>query len=211
MKNLIIVGAGGFGREVLSYLSDIKDRQNTWMIKGFIDDNLNVLNNYNCEYEIINTIGKYIPEHNDIFVMAIGLPTESKLEIGNYLLEKGAKFVNIIHPTARVDKRASLGIGCVVAPFAGISCDVSIGKFVTINAYSSVGHDSIIGDGSTISSYASIAGNVKIGKGVSVGLHGCILPGCKVGDFAVIGAGSVVVKNVKPRSTIIGVPGKLLY
>jgi len=210
MKNLIIVGAGGFGREVLSYCFDIQknNSDNNWHIIGFIDDNLNALNNYSYDISIIDTIKNYIPSNDDLFVMAIGLPTDQKISIAESLVKRGAQFISLIHPTARVDQRAIIGQGCIIAPYAGISCDTVLGNFVTLNAYSSVGHDSIIEDGCTISSYASIAGKVVLGTGVSVGLHGCVLPGCKIGNFAVIGSGSVVVKNVKANSTVMGVPAK---
>ena len=210
MKELIIVGAGGFGREVLSYCLDCLSINNEWIIKGFIDDNVKALDNYNYKINIIDTIVNYRPTDNDIFVMAIGLPTEQKLYVANLLLDKGAKFLSMIHPLARIDKNANIGYGCIIAPWAGISCDTMLGNFVTVNAYASIGHDSIIGDGCTISSYASIAGKVVLGKGVTVGLHGCVLPGVKLGDYAVVGSGSVVVKNVKSRKTVIGVPAKEL-
>jgi acetyltransferase-like isoleucine patch superfamily enzyme len=66
----------------------------------------------------------------------------------------------------------------------------------------------MLGDGSTLSAFAHVSGAVKLGKGAYVGIHGCILPGVEVGDFAVVAAGSVVVKNVKPGTTVMGVPAK---
>lgn len=210
MKKLIIVGAGGFGREVLAYCRDYQLHQKEWEIIGFIDDNRDALDNYNYDLSIIDTIKDYMPKPDDIFVMGIGLPTAHKLMIGEILLTKGAHFITLIHPAAKVDERASIGIGCVIAPWAGISCETKLGNFVTMNAYASVGHDSTLEDGCTVSSYGSIAGKVKLGRGVAVGLHGCVLPGCEIGDFATVGSGSVVVKNVKPQKTVMGVPAKII-
>jgi len=208
MKRLIIVGAGGFGREVLSYCQDCQHQKKEWEIKGFIDDNKVALESYNYNLLIIDTIKDYSPQPDDVFVMAIGFPTINKLIVGEMLINKGAHFISIIHPLARVDKRASIGAGCVIAPWACISCEVNLGDFITINAYASVGHDSILHNGCTISSYGSIAGKAKLGKGVSVGIHGVILPGVEIGDFATVGSGSVAVKLVKPNTMVMGVPAK---
>jgi sugar O-acyltransferase (sialic acid O-acetyltransferase NeuD family) len=211
MKNLIIVGAGGFGREVLSYCQDYQHLKKEWEIIGFIDDNREALDNYDHNISIIDTIKDYSPQPNDVFIMAIGLPTENKLKIGDMLTNKGAHFISLLHPTARMAESASIGKGCVIAPMAGISCEVTLCNFITVNAYASVGHDSVLHDGCTIGPYASIAGKVKLGRGVSVSIHGCILPGLQVGEFASVGPGSVVVKNVKPKTTVFGVPAKKLF
>jgi sugar O-acyltransferase (sialic acid O-acetyltransferase NeuD family) len=207
MKKLIIVGAGGFGREVLGYARDVQAKLMEWEIKGFVDDNPNALENVTCDIPIIGAIRDYQPQEEDFFVMAIGSPKQ-KLDVAQKLTKNGAKFISLIHPTAR--SNGTLGCGCVLSPFSFISCNVQIGDFVTINVYASIGHDSVIGDGCTLISYASVGGSATLGKGIFVGAHGCILNNAKIGDFATVAAGSVVIKSVKPGTTVIGVPAKKL-
>jgi sugar O-acyltransferase (sialic acid O-acetyltransferase NeuD family) len=207
MEKLIIVGAGGFGREVLGYARDVQKIEPRWEIGGFLDDNNRALDNFNYNFPIIRSIQDYQPTENDVFVMALGTPAE-KLAVADILIKRGARFISLIHPKAWIGSNVTLGIGCVVCPYTVITCDIRIGDFVTINVYASIGHDSLIGDGCTLSSYASIAGAVKLGNGVYVGIHGCILNGTEIGDFAMIGAGSMVLKHVKPGATVIGVPAK---
>jgi sugar O-acyltransferase (sialic acid O-acetyltransferase NeuD family) len=208
MKRLIIIGAGGFGREVLSYCLGMEARAKEWEIAGFLDDNPQALDGYNYDWPIIGNIHDYIPRDDELFVMGIALPTRQKIAVSQDFLDKGAEFLTLVYRTAGMSLNAKLGRGCILAPWSGVSCDAMVGDFVLINAYASVGHDAIIENYCTISSYASIAGNVRLGEGVSVGIHGCILPGIEVGDFAVVAAGSVVVKNVKPGTTVMGVPAK---
>lgn len=210
MKKLIIVGAGGFGREVLSYCFGMEARSKEWEIAGFLDDNPKALEGYPYDWPIFGTIQDYMPKDDEIFVMGIGFPTPTKMAIAQNLINKGAEFLTLIHRTTVLGLNTVVGKGSIMAPFSLLSSDVVVGDFVTFNAYASAGHDAMIQDGCTISSYGSIAGNVRLGKGVFVGLHGCILPGVNVGDYATIAAGSVVVKNVKSGTTAIGVPAKRL-
>ncbi len=209
MKKLIIIGAGGFGREVFSCAKDLQAHKKEWDIKGFLDDNPRALDGYNYEAPIIGSIKNYVPQEEDCFVMGLESP-QGKLSIAELMLPKGARFVTLIHPTAAIGKNSSLGDGCVMCAHSALSCDVKVGNFVTLNAHAAIGHDAVINDGVSISSFALISGFVKLGRGAYVGVHGCVLPGVTVGDFATVGAASVAIKNVKPGTTVIGVPAKKL-
>ena len=210
LKNLMIVGAGGFGREVLSWLPEIESYQKEWTIAGFLDDNLEALKTYNYNYPIIGKIQNYQPEENDIFVMAITSPTQRKLMIAQDLMQRGAEFISLIHPSAVFGNNNKIGKGCVICHNTIITCDVKIGDFVTMNIMSVVGHDAFLGDGCTLYAFANVNGFAQIGRGVEIGSHGSVLPGARVGDFAKVGAGSVVMKSVKESTTVVGVPAKKL-
>jgi len=209
MKRLIIVGAGGFGREVLRFAQDFQLQRKEWEIAGFLDDNPRALEGYQYGLPILGSITDYLPHPGDCFVMGIESP-QDKLAIAEKLRQRRAEFVSLIHPTVEIGNYVSVGVGCVLCPHAAISADVKLGDYVTLNAHATIGHDSILGDGCTISSFGFISGAVKLGKGVYVGVHGCILPRVQVGDFATVGAGSVVIKNIKSQTTVIGVPARKL-
>ena len=81
----------------------MQNKKREWEIKGFIDDNTKALDGYNYDVKIIGTIKDYSPEPDDIFAMAIGLPIADKLSVGEMLLNKGASFISVIHPTAQVN------------------------------------------------------------------------------------------------------------
>ena len=206
MKKIIIVGAGGFGRELLQWIKDINSRQQRWEILGFIDDNLQALNDIECDFPIIGSIQNWTPKQDELFACAIANP-KIKEKIVNLLSDKGAIFQSIIHPSAIIGELNRIGQGFVAYPGACVTANVCIGDFVTL-LNSSIGHDAVIGDFSTISSFCDITGGVKIGKGAFLGSHATIIPQKKIGDHAYIGAGSVVISNIKENMKVMGNPAK---
>jgi sugar O-acyltransferase (sialic acid O-acetyltransferase NeuD family) len=208
MKKLIIVGAGGFGREILAWIREVQTLAQEYETICFLDDNPQALAPYNYQEPIIGGIQDYRPQKGDAFVMGIAAPTRRKLEIAETLLQRGAHFISLIHPTAVFGNNVKLGQGCVICSNVIFTSDITIGDFVSINVLAAIGHDVVIGDGCTLYSFVNVNGFAKLGKGVEVGSHGSILPGSVVGDFATVGAGSVVIKSVKAGTTVLGVPAK---
>ncbi len=207
MKDLIIVGAGGFGRELLQWCKDIQKIKKEWNILGFIDDNPSALEGYECDYEVVGTIGSWKPAADQVFALAIANP-EIKEDVINKLENRGAEFVSIIHPDARVGDFSILGKGIVLYPNARITVNVTIGDFVTILDNTSVGHDAVIGDYTTISASCGINGHVHVGKSSFFGCNASAIPGIQIGKGCHIGIGSVVVNNIKSGLHVFGNPAK---
>ena len=206
MKELIIVGAGGCGREVLQWAKDINRVSKQWIIKGFIDDNLNALDKVNCSHQVIGTIRDWAPSNEEVFACGLGSPA-IKLAVIELLKNKGAIFTSIIHSSSIIADNAIIGEGVVIYPNAFISCNTKIGSFVTL-LMSAVGHDAVIGDYATISAFCDITGYVNVGKSVFMGSHVTIIPNMVVGDGAYLGAGSVVVTPIKPNIKVMGNPAR---
>lgn len=208
MKKIIIVGAGGFGRELLWWIKDINRVEQKWEISGFIDDNPNALNGYECDYSVIGSIKDWKPKEDEEFALAFGSP-ELKRKIVSILKTKGAKFASIIHPTAMLSEFAKVGEGLIMFPNSKISCNSTIGDFVTLLA-TPIGHDTEIGDYSVISGGCNIVRNVKIGKDVFLAAGVCIAQDIVIGDGAYLGLGSVVLKDVPAGATVFGNPARVL-
>lgn len=208
MKKIIIVGASGFGREIVQIIEDINDMNPVWEILGFIDDNPNALDGCECDYHILGSIKDWIPSGEEEYACALAFP-EIKEKIVTMLKEKGAKFATIIHPTALINKHAKIGEGVIISPFSKVNPDTRVGDFVTILG-SGIGHDAIVDDYSTLSGKVSVNGHVHIGKKVYAACGVLIAPSKNIGDGATLGIGSVVVSNVKPGITVFGNPAKKL-
>lgn len=205
MKDLIIVGAGGLGREVLQMCMEINNISQRWNIKGFIDDNLKALEDKKCEYKVLGTISGWIPRSNEIFVMAIANPKIKKI-IVETLKVKGALFDTIISPRAFIATTAQIGKGSIISPFCFVSDNVVLGQCVFFNAYTSIGHDTVMGDFSSTMGHVDITGCCIVGQETYWGSGARALPSSKIGDCAFVGAGSVVLRKVKAGDKVFGIP-----
>lgn len=203
--DLIIISAGKFGRETYVWAEQAIAAGAPWRIKGFLDNRTDALKTYGYEAKILGDVETYRIEDNDAFIGAIGDPKD-KVNYYTPIIERGGRFVNIIHPLANIGKNVRLGVGIVLAPFSSVTCDVEVGDHVSIGAFSNAGHDTAIGDWSQISSHCGINGNATLGEGVFLGSHACIIPERKVGDWAFVGAGSVVIRDVPARTKVVGNP-----
>lgn len=202
-KEYIIVGAGGFGREVYQWA---KDSFKDYECKGFIDDNKDALAGFKINQKIISKITDYSVSANDNFLLAIG-NVEAKKKVVSYLKNKGAKFLSLVHPTAMVFPNALIGEGVVLCPFTIVSDSVELGDFTMLNIYSSCGHDSKVGNWSILSPYATLNGFAVLEEDVFIGTHSTVISKVTVKKSTKVAANSFVRKNTKENSIIVGVPG----
>jgi len=207
VNRLIIVGAGGFGREALEWALQSKEDNVTWRVAGFIDDDPDVLHGFDVSYPILGRIFDWQPKPDERFVVAIGSPRTKKL-IASRLAEKGAIFENVIHKTVTLATTARLGCGIILCPNVVISDHAIINDHTAININSSVGHDACVGVYATISSYCDITAKVSLGEGVFLGSSVCIVPRRKIGRNVYVCAGSVVMNDVQADAKVMGVPAK---
>lgn len=205
MKTLIIIGAGGFGREVLTWAGQTFDFRSEWIFGGFLDDNPDALKGFNYEELIIGKGEDYQPKPNDYFLCAVGHP-RLKEKMALPVLEKGGRFATLIHPSVVVGRNVAIGQGAILCPRVVLTSDIVLGDFVSLNVATAVGHDVVIGDWTQTSSFCDLTGASKVGRKVFFGSRASILPKVSVGDGAVIGAGSVVVRDVKAGQTVFGAP-----
>lgn len=204
MKDIIIVGAGGFGREALYLIKEINKELEQYNILGFIDDNLNALDKIKCGVKIIGTITDWQPKTTELFVIGIASP-KVKEKVVTDLKSKGADFISIISPRSQISDYTEIGEGCVISG-SFIGDNVKIGDFVNV-AEALIGQDSAIGDYSTVTGYVNIA-SAFLGKRVFVGSHSVILNNRKIGDDVFICAGSIVFNHIKNGLKVIGNPAK---
>jgi len=206
-KRLIIIGAGGLGREVFAHLH--QNPGTTWTLGGFIEDNAESLRGFDLPIGIVDSVQNYKPRPNTLLLPAIGDPI-IKLRICRELSTRGAVFSNFIHPTAVISYKVKLGVGIFIFPGAIVGPFSTIGDFVSIGGNATVGHDAAIGDGCTLCGHTEINGWTQLGEAVLMGSHATVLPKVKIGDGCVLGAGSTTISSVKPRTTMFGMAAKRL-
>lgn len=208
MKNLIIIGAGGMGRTIYSNALESIGYNESFVIKGFIDDNILALKGYPNYPPVIGTIKNYIPEVDDVFVSSIG--GTSRKSCIESIIKNGGEFIGLIHKTARIYTNAKLGKGNFVGAYSVIGNDAEIGDYNIIQAYTVIGHDARIGNWNRIDTHVTCVGGIVIENEVDVHTGAIINHNVRIESRARVGAGSFVIKKVKEGTTVYGNPARKL-
>ena len=209
MRHLLIVGAGGFGREMYGAALDAVGFGTEFDVKGFLDEKADALKGFTGYPPVIGAPSSYAVEPDDVFITALGNIASRRKCVG-MLESRGAKFIAIVHRTATIGPNVTIGEGSFIAPHVSLTADVSIGRHVCVFHSSSVGHDSRLLDFSHVYAQCSVGGSVVVGEGVSIYPGSVVAPRRKIGANAVVGAGSTVFVDVDPGVTVLGNPASPL-
>jgi sugar O-acyltransferase (sialic acid O-acetyltransferase NeuD family) len=207
IKDLVIYGAGGYGREVACLIHAINSAKKEWNLIGFFDDGLPI--GYSNEYgTILGGIDDLNNWKNKIsVVMAIGNPPLLKSVIDK-MKNSRIDFPNIIAPDTRFldRKNFSMEYGNLLGFRTVISCNVHIGCFNNFNTSVFLGHDTKVGNYNMFNPSVRISGEVIIGNGNFFGVNSIVLQRKKICNWIVLGANSVIIRKTKDNTTYIGNP-----
>jgi sugar O-acyltransferase (sialic acid O-acetyltransferase NeuD family) len=209
-RNLYIIGASNFGREIESWLNLIPEKKRDWEIKGFLHTYKNVspLEGYPSDYSILGNWEDYPLSKNDYCIISVADCTW-KEKIFNHLKDRTA-FFTYIAPNAIIGKFNIIEEGCIICPNCVVTTNVYLGKCTSLNIGTQIGHDVKIGNFSSLMANVDIGGHVNIGNKVFIGSKATIIPKILVEDNSIVGAGSVVIRKVKSETTVFGNPAKAL-
>ena len=206
-ERIIIVGAGGFGREVLQWARHAWP-EHTGRIAGFLSEDPHALDGHAATLPILGSPADFELRPGDGLVLAIGIRGVRR-QVAEQLAARGARFLTMIHPTAIMADTAVIGAGTVICPYAVVSDAVRLGRFVLVNYHASLGHDASAGDFAVLSPYATLGGGACVASDVFLGLHATVGPAKRLGAGSVVSSNSVALVDVPEGCLVYGVPGRV--
>jgi len=206
MENIVLFGSGGHAKVIL----DILEKGGKYKVLGTIDDGKEVGENVWCSYDVIGKmedIGS-IP-HLDGILVSIG-DNWIRSKVVERILEKypDISFINAVHPSAQIAGDVEMGVGNVVMANAIINSGTKVGNHCVINTRASVDHDNRLEDFVTVAPGSTTGGDVRIGEQSYIALGASIIHGKNIGEHTIVGAGSVVVKDIPGYVVAYGIPAK---
>lgn len=208
MNNLVIIGSGDTGREIIGLVDRINNKEKIWNIIGFVDDA--------CQSEAIEGIPvlgsvSWLNKYNkDVYVVcAIGNGI-TKNKIITQITNEKIKFATLIDPTVQIHKGSRIEEGCIIYANVVLAINTVIGKHVYISFSSTIGHDTIIEDCSSIYPGCNLSGCVRVEENCVIGTGSKIIQGLQIGRNTVLGAGTVVINDVDSEVVAVGNPAKII-
>ncbi|RBY74810.1 acetyltransferase [Blastococcus sp. TF02-09] len=211
---LVVIGAGGFGREALDVVEAVNagDSRPRFDVRGVLDDapsevNLSRLASRGVPY--LGTIAEALAGrlYGGSYVLGVGNPAV-RAKLDDLFTAAGLESPPLAHPAAGIGSNTSIGYGSVVCAGVQVSTNVSIGQSVHLNPNATVGHDAVLEDYVSVNPGAVISGECHIGRGTLVGAAAVVLQGVTVGGGALVGAAACVTRDVPPGLTVKGVPAR---
>lgn len=209
---LVVIGAGGFGREVLDIVSALSTSTSSHALIGVVDDapsrqNLELLQRRGIDY--VGTVDEWLePEHDpERYIVAIGAPNVRR-RIVERAEQRGRQAATLIHPRAIIGTGCTFSPGSVVCAGAIISTNVHCGPHVHINPGVILGHDTRVGPFVSVNPGATVSGMVEIAQEALVGANATVLQNLTIGSRAVVGAAACVVRDVHTNTVVKGVPAQ---
>jgi sugar O-acyltransferase (sialic acid O-acetyltransferase NeuD family) len=208
LKDLFIIGAGGFGREVAWLVRRINAVTPTWNIKGFIDDNESLWYTVEDGYNVLGGCDYLKKQESAWAVCAVGNAKTRKKIIEK--LGASVNFATVIDPSVVISESVNIGVGTIICAGTIITVDEKIGNHVIINLDCTIGHDDVIDDYVTIYPSVNVSGACHLGTCVEIGTGSQIIQGLSVGDGTIVGASACVVKDLEAEVTAVGCPARVI-
>ncbi len=209
MKNIVIIGAGGVGKEAALIIDQINNFIPTWNVIGFLDDNPKNLGKILNGHRIIGNVELLNNMNNDIYLVVAIANYKTKKSIVSKLKGK-FEFATLIHPRVSIHDFMTVGNGTIIYEGAILTTNIKIGEHVIISPKCGIGHDSIVKDYVSLLWNVNISGGDTIEEGVLMGSGSTIIQNLSIGKGSIIGAGCVVVKDIPEYSTAVGVPARVI-
>lgn len=210
MKDIVLVGSGGFARETLQVILDINDLGDRWNVLGFLDDNEAVHGEELQGYPILGPLDWLTGRENLAVVVAVGSTVARNRLVQRMAAIGEVEYPVLIHPKAWIGRNVTIGEGTIICAGCMITTDIQIRRFNILNLDCTVGHDSVLNDFVTAAPSVNISGDVHIGEGCALGTGSAIIQGIQIGEWSILGAGAVTIRDIPANVTAVGAPASVI-
>jgi sugar O-acyltransferase (sialic acid O-acetyltransferase NeuD family) len=207
LSELVIIGAGGFGRETVALVEAINASSPSWHLLGFLDDDCALHNRQILKHPVLGPVDWIEKRPTAYFAIALGSPA-ARREIAGRMEQVGAQPATLIHPTVHIHHSTTVGRGSILCAGCQLTVDIQVAPYTICNLNCTVGHDTRIHDFATLHPGVHLSGNSAVGTEAELGTGCVVLPGRSVGDRVTIGAGAVVTRDVPSDCTAVGIPAR---
>ncbi|MDO3704301.1 acetyltransferase [Micromonospora sp. C28SCA-DRY-2] len=212
MRDLVIVGAGGFARETAAAVHAANEARPTWRLRGFLDDDPALHGTVRAGTPILGGTDRLADLPESAVVVCVGSPRDyrARQRIVRRLGLPARRYATIVHPSAVVGAGSVLGPGTVLLAGAVLTADVTVGAHVAVMPHAVLTHDDRVHDHVTIASGVRLGGGAVLRLGAYVGAGALLREGVTVGEWSLVGMGSVVLRDVPPGEVWAGNPARRL-
>ena len=210
MKDLVIIGTGGVGRETALIVEEINKVKQEWNILGFIDDNKDLIGKEIMGYKVIGDRSYLNNFEKEVYVIIAISNYSMKEGLVEYLTNKNIKYATFIHPSVKINDTIEIGQGSIVYPGVIMTVNIKVGNHVIISPKCGIGHDTLIEDYVTLLWNVNVSGAERIRQGATLGSGSTIIQGLEIGRNSFVGAGAVVIRDVEENKTAVGVPSRYI-
>lgn len=206
-RPLVIVGAGGLGREVAALVEAMNGAPPTWTVAGFLDDAASLQDTSVMDHPVRGRVDDFSADAASFYVIAIG-DGQARHDVAGRLDDVAAQPATLVHPSVSVHRTVALGEGAILCNGAAPTVNVTVGPHVVVDQHCTIGHDCVLDPFVTLHPGARLSGAVHLKRGATVGAGAVILPEATVGARATVGAGAVVTEDLPANCTAVGVPAR---
>jgi sugar O-acyltransferase (sialic acid O-acetyltransferase NeuD family) len=211
-RELVVVGAGGFGRETVEAVRALNACGAGWRLLGYLDDDPALAGTIIDGTPVLGGITELKSLPAALVVVCTGRPDNyaSRPRIVQALDLPAERYATIVHPTASVSASSQVGPGSVLLAHTALTAAVSVGSHVAVMPHVTLTHDDVVADFATLASGARLGGGVRIGRGAYLGAGALVREGRTVGPWALVGMGAVVTTDIPAGQVWAGVPARYL-